>query len=263
MWARTDGEHDARPYNAEVHRFFAPSLDPGDEAVTLPRDEAEHLTRVLRLGVGDIVSVFDGRGHEFSARVVRAERREARVQIVSRLDPAIEPAVAVTLAQAVLKGEHMDDIVRDAVMLGVAAVQPLVTTRAETTVAALARGARPERWRRVALASIKQSGRAVLPEIRGPLTLESFLDEPPAALTLMFVEPGAGGAAEPISALRNQPVPADAAILIGPEGGWVAPECQAARAHGARLVTLGGRTLRSDVAPVAAISVLQFLWGDL
>ena len=76
----------------------------------------------------------------------------------------------------------MDDIVRDAVMLGVAAVQPLVTTRAETTVAALARGARLDRWRRVALASVKQSGRAVLPEIRRPLTLESFLDDPAAAL---------------------------------------------------------------------------------
>ncbi len=246
-----------------MHRFFAPSLDPGDEAVDLPRDEAEHLTRVLRLGAGDMVSVFDGRGHEFTAKVVRAERREARVQIVSRVDPAAEPAVAVTLVQAVLKGETMDDIVRDAVMLGVFAVQPLVTTRAETTVAALARGARPDRWRRVALASVKQSGRAVLPEIRRPLTLESFLADPPAALTLMFVEPGASAEAEPISALRGQPVPQDAAILIGPEGGWQAEECAAAREHGARLVTLGRRTLRADAAPVAAISVLQFLWGDL
>src|SRR2546425_4385476 len=88
-----------------VHRFFAPSLDPGDETVTLPRDEAEHLTRVLRLGVGDTVSVFDGRGREFLARVVGAERREARVQLLSRANPAAEPTVPLTLAQAVLKGE--------------------------------------------------------------------------------------------------------------------------------------------------------------
>ena len=246
-----------------VHRFFTPSLDPGDEAVALPRDEAEHLTRVLRLGVGDMVSVFDGRGHEFAAKVVRAERRDARVQIVSRLEPAAEPAVTLTLAQAVLKGEKMDDIVRDAVMLGVAAVQPLVTARAETTAAALARGARPDRWRRVALASVKQSGRAVLPEIRRPLTLASFLTEPQAALMLMLVEPGATVVAEPISALRGQSVPQDAAILVGPEGGWETQECEEARTHGARLVTLGRRTLRADAAPVAAISVLQFLWGDL
>ena len=246
-----------------MHRFFAPDLDPGDEAVTLPHDESEHLTRVLRLGVGDTVSVFDGRGHEFAAKVVRADHREARVQVVSRIEPAAEPGVSLTLAQAVLKGEKMDDIVRDAVMLGVAAVQPLVTARAETTVAALARGARPDRWRRVALASVKQSGRAVLPEIRRPLTLEAYLDDPAAALMLMLVEPGADAEVEPISALRDLPVPQDAAILIGPEGGWVAAEWTAARARGARLVSLGRRTLRADAAPVAAISVLQFVWGDL
>jgi 16S rRNA (uracil1498-N3)-methyltransferase len=146
-----------------VHRFYAPALDPGDETVALPRDEAEHLTRVLRLGVGDTVAVFDGRGHEFVARVASALRREVRVQIVSRVEPAAESGVPLTLGQAILKGDKMDDVIRDAVMLGAAAIQPIVTKRSETTVAALMRGARVERWRRVALASVKQSRRAVLP----------------------------------------------------------------------------------------------------
>ena len=152
-----------RPYNPPVHRFYAPALDPGDETVALPRDEAEHLTRVLRLGVGDTVAVFDGRGHEFVARVASALRREVRVQIVSRVEPAAESGVPLTLGQAILKGDKMDDVIRDAVMLGAAAIQPIVTKRSETTVAALMRGARVERWRRVALASVKQSRRAVLP----------------------------------------------------------------------------------------------------
>jgi 16S rRNA (uracil1498-N3)-methyltransferase len=245
-----------------VHRFFAPSFDPGDETAVLPRDEAEHLTRVLRLGVGDMVAVFDGRGHEFLARVIAAERKSVRVQLVSRLDPAGEPAVALTLAQAVLKGDKMDDIVRDAVMLGVAAIQPIVTKRTEVTVAALMRG-RVDRWKRVALASVKQSRRAVVPEIRMPLTFETLLGEPPAALALMLVEPGAGEDVEPLAVLRDQRPPGDAAILIGPEGGWVEAEWIAARARGMRLMTLGRRTLRADAVPVAAISVLQFLWGDL
>ena len=77
-----------------MHRFFAPALDPGDETVTLPRDEAEHLTRVLRLGVGDTVAVFDGRGHEFLARVVAPQRRDVRVQLLSRVEPAAEAAGA-------------------------------------------------------------------------------------------------------------------------------------------------------------------------
>src|SRR5690348_8013864 len=112
-----------------MHRFFAPALDPGDDSVDLPRDEAEHLTRVLRLGIGDTVAVFDGRGREFLARVAAVARRDVRVQLLSRVEPAAEPQVPLTLAQAVLKGEKMDEIVRDAVMLGVAAVQPIVTKR--------------------------------------------------------------------------------------------------------------------------------------
>jgi 16S rRNA (uracil1498-N3)-methyltransferase len=243
-----------------VHRFFAPALDPGDETVVLPRDEGEHLTRVLRLGVGDTVSVFDGRGHEFLARVVEAARRDVRVQLMSRVDPATESAVALTLAQAVLKGDKMDEVVRDAVMLGVAAVQPLVTRRTETTVAAILRGARLERWRRVALASVKQSRRAILPDVRVPLAFESFLDEPLPGLLLMLVEPGAGGDVRPFRVLRDEPVPPDAALMVGPEGGWAEDERGAARAHGAKLLTLGARTLRADAVPVAAISVLSFLW---
>jgi 16S rRNA (uracil1498-N3)-methyltransferase len=243
-----------------MHRFFAPSLDPGDETVTLPRDEAEHLTRVLRLGVGDTVSVFDGRGREFLARVLSAERREARVQLVSRVEPAKEASVALTLAQAVLKGDKMDDVVRDAVMLGVSAIQPLVTRRTEFTVAALNRGGRVDRWRRVALASVKQSRRALLPEIRMPLTLESYFDDPLPAVTLMLIEPSTEAQVEPLSVLRRDPVPSDAAILIGPEGGWIEHEWTLARERGARLITLGERTLRADAVPVAAISILQFLW---
>jgi 16S rRNA (uracil1498-N3)-methyltransferase len=246
-----------------VHRFFAPALDAGDDTVTLPRDEAEHLTRVLRLGIGDTVAVFDGRGGEFLARVASLARRDVRVQVLSRLEPAAEAAVALTLVQAILKGDKMDDVVRDAVMLGVAAIQPIVTAHTDTTIAALVRGGRVERWRRVALASVKQSRRAVLPEIRTPLPFAGHLGDPPAALRLMLVEPAASADAESLAAVQALAVPGDAALLVGPEGGWSAEECAAARAAGVRLVTLGHRTLRADAVPVAAISVLQFLWRDL
>ncbi len=265
-----------------MHRFFAPSLDPGDETVALPRDEGEHLTRVLRLGVGDTVSVFDGRGHEFLARVVAAARRDVQVQLLSRIEPARESAVSIVLAQAVLKQDKMDDVVRDAVMLGASAVQPLVTRRTEVTAAALVRGARLDRWRRVALASAKQSRRAVLPEIRTPLTLESYLAEPPLSLRLMLVEPsgagrageageaGEGGEAggnggitvESMRVLRELQQPADVALLVGPEGGWTEGEVRLGAGAGARLLSLGHLTLRADAVPVAAISVLQFLWDQ-
>lgn len=250
-------------HNLAVHRFFAPALDPGDETVLLPKDEAEHLTRVLRLGMGDTVAIFDGRGHEWLARVVAAGRRDVRVQLLSRVEPVAEAAVSLTLVQAVLKTEKMDDVVRDAVMLGVAAIQPIVTKRTEVTVAALGRAGRVDRWKRVALASVKQSRRAVVPDIRGPLTFGNWLEEPLPDDVLMLVEPGASAEAESLSSVRKQKTPSDAAIVVGPEGGWTEGEWLAARERGVKLVTLGHRTLRADAVPVAAISVLQFLWGDL
>lgn len=246
-----------------IPRFFAPALDAGSETVALPPGEAEHLVRVLRLGAGDTIAVFNGRGREYLARVLTAGRRGVSARLLSRVEPAAEPGVSLTLVQAALKGDSMENVIRDAVMLGVWAVQPVVTERTETTVGALGRGRRLDRWRRVALASVKQSRRAVLPEVRAPLSLEAFLAAPPPDLTLMLVEPAAGAPALAISSFREERAPSQAAVLSGPEGGWVEKEWTAAQARGVRLLTLGSRTLRADAAPIAAISVLQFLWGDL
>jgi 16S rRNA (uracil1498-N3)-methyltransferase len=192
-----------------------------------------------------------------------ARHRDIVLQLLAPANPAPEPAVPLTLAQAVLKSDRMDEVVRDAVMMGVAAIQPLVTQRTETTVSAVLKGSRLERWRRVALASVKQSRRAVLPEVRMPLGFQDFLHDPPAALRVMLVEPSAATDAETIGRLRSNPPPSDAVVFVGPEGGWTAEECALARQHGVRLLCLGHRTLRADAVPIAAISVLQFLWNDL
>jgi 16S rRNA (uracil1498-N3)-methyltransferase len=246
-----------------MHRFFTPALDAGDAFVVLPREEGAHLTRVLRLGPGDLVAVFDGRGAEFLGAVERTSGRDVRVRLVERRQPAPELPVAITLVQAVLKGDKMDEVVRDAAMLGVAAVQPIVTARVETTVAALLRQQRVDRWTRVALASVKQAGRAKLPDVRLPLSFESWLDEPRAALTLMLVEPSAGAGAGRFDAVERLPIPPDVELLVGPEGGWTEAEWTAARDRGLQLVSLGPRTLRADRAPVVALSVLAYLWDRL
>jgi 16S rRNA (uracil1498-N3)-methyltransferase len=245
-------------------RFFAPDLASGGPVVRLPPEEAEHLVRVLRLGVGAVVQVFDGRGREFLARVESTGRQEV---VVTALDPvasAPEPAVALTLAQAVLKGDRMDDVVRDAAMLGVTAVQPIISERTEIQAAHRPRASRTERWHRVAVASVKQCGRAVVPEVRIPLRLDDYLRVEVAACRVLLVEPRAGGPApRPFSVREPEATPASAALLIGPEGGWTDEEMRAAGRHNFQRLTLGSRTLRADATPVAAIAVLQFLWGDL
>jgi 16S rRNA (uracil1498-N3)-methyltransferase len=216
------------------------------------------------LQVGDIVRVFNGRGGEFDAVVEQAGRNGAVVRVGTAQRPAPEARVAITLAQAALKGDKMDDVVRDAVMLGVAVIQPIVTERAEATRASLARGQRRDRWQRIAISSAKQCGRATVPHILEPFDFGDLV----AALAkmtlpqpaLMFVEPDAGADATRLSELDVTPQRA-ATVIIGPEGGWTGSEIEQGASAG-RLVTLGGRTLRADAMPVVALSALFTIWGE-
>ncbi|HTM04993.1 MAG TPA: 16S rRNA (uracil(1498)-N(3))-methyltransferase [Vicinamibacterales bacterium] len=245
-------------------RFLAPgSYGPGDD-IDLPDDEAQHLTRVLRLRAGDPVRVFDGRGREFAATVTRTSKAGTSVRIGESHAAAPEPRVAITIAHAVLKGDKMDDVVRDAVMIGAAAIQPIVTHRTEIALDALRRGRRRERWERVAVSSAKQCGRAVVPSIAEPVAFDALLDalralEVPEP-AFMLVEPGATGEAQVLSEIEAAP-PREATLLIGPEGGWTSDEVDRAAAV-CRLITLGGRTLRADAMGIAAIAALFAIWKE-
>jgi 16S rRNA (uracil1498-N3)-methyltransferase len=243
-------------------RFYAPSARQG-ELVPLPDDEAQHLTRVLRLGAGDEVAVFDGRGHEFSGVVEFAAKAGVSIRIGASRESAPEPSVAVTLAQAVLKGDKMDDVVRDAVMMGVAAIQPIVTARTEVSLASLARARREERWQRVAVSSAKQCGRAVVPVVLSPITFEALLAGIRALAVpgpaLLCTEPSASSGAVALGDL-DLPPPHEATLVIGPEGGWTTAELESADA--CRLVTLGRRTLRADAMPLVALAALFAIWRE-
>jgi 16S rRNA (uracil1498-N3)-methyltransferase len=239
-------------------RFFAPALEAAGAEVTLPADEARHLTRVLRLGVGDELAVFDGRGSEFRARISSAGRHGVRVELVAPIVPATEPRVQITLAQAVLKGDRMDEVVRDGTMLGAVRIVPLVTSRA--VVPARAARAGIERWSRVAIASAKQCGRAVVPAVSSPLTLAEWFENDRAEVRLWLVEPSAARTAEGPQKLRDVAAPASASLTVGPEGGWTDAEIVIAKQAGYRLTTFGRRTLRADAVALTALAIVGFLW---
>jgi 16S rRNA (uracil1498-N3)-methyltransferase len=167
----------------------------------------------------------------------------------------------VTLAQAVLKGEKIDAVIRDAVMLGVAAVQPLLTGRTDVPASAFDHGGRTGRWRRIAIASVKQCGRAVVPEIHAPLSFRACLDAHPCETRIVLVEPSAAGRAPDTA--RVPRTPASALVLVGPEGGWEPDEVTQAVRAGCVPMTLGPRTLRADAAPIVALSLLMQYWGEL
>jgi 16S rRNA (uracil1498-N3)-methyltransferase len=275
-------------------RFYAPDLHADRDSVVLTGDEAMHLTRVLRLGAGAVVRAFDGRGLEREALVELVGKREVVLRVGTRVDSARELSFSLTLVQSVLKGDAFDGIVRDATMLGVTAIQPVVATRSEITAAAMERGRRVERWTRIAISSAKQCRRAVVPEIRNPLSFSAALaayagaasrqlDEDPEPnvgaafrrpntvltpsgfkpVAVMLVEPAAPVPSAELSALATIAPQSGVVVFVGPEGGWAEAEIAEAASAGMKLVTVGDRTLRADAAALVALPVLLYLWGEL
>jgi 16S rRNA (uracil1498-N3)-methyltransferase len=246
-------------------RFHAPDAERPGDVVRLPRDEAEHLVRVLRLKPGTAVRVFNGRGAEFDAAVDVVTKSGAQIRVDAQRDPQPEARVAVTLVQAVLKGDKMDHVVRDAVMMGVVMVQPVVTTRSEVALASLRRGHRQERWQRIAVSSAKQCGRAVVPMVGMPCAFEEMAvalgKTSPPGQTLMFVEPSASARVISLGDLGAEP-PHASTILAGPEGGWTPGEVERGSVVG-RLVTLGNHTLRADAIALVAVTALLTHWREL
>jgi len=233
--------------------------------LALSEEEAQHLTRVLRLKAGAPIRVFDGRGREFEAVVDRVGKNEVLISVGPQQSPtAAEPRVSITLVQAVLKGDKMDDVIRDAVMMGVAAIQPVITERSEVKLATLTRGHRKERWEKIAIASAKQCGRAIIPEILDPC---DFARIPPALTdmalpgpVIMFVEPGASLMSVSVHDLEQER-PAQAMVLVGPEGGWTPEEVESTSMI-CLPVTLGERILRADSMTIVALSALFTVWRE-
>jgi 16S rRNA (uracil1498-N3)-methyltransferase len=248
-------------------RFYAPGLDTSAAETRLPADESHHLVRVMRLGAGDEVAIFDGRGHEFQARVVLADRKGATVVLGDPIVTAPEPRVATVLVQAVLKGDKMDGVVRDATMAGVARIVPVVTDRSVVSLSALERGHAHGRWQRVAVASAKQCRRARLPAIDLPRPFREWLAAAFDGRRLLLVEPS-GDAGEgsvrgqPLRAAIAGPPPQAVACIVGPEGGWSAEERAAAVGAGCVPASLGHMTLRADAVGLVAVSLVNAVFDE-
>lgn len=256
-------------------RFYAPpgAFNSHFDSVTLASDEARHLRDVLRLKAGDEVYVFNGEGKEFHCRIEESRRDTAQLKVISEVTPArSESPLELTLAVALLKGEKFDLVVQKATELGVTRVVPVVTKLADIRLRDASDAAkRVARWQRIALEAAKQSGRAVVPEITGPVSFESLLQDAVAKLQdgtdngqlncLMFSERDG----ESIRAAKEK-LSANLSLLtalVGSEGGWTNEELAAARQAGWTIVTLGGRTLRAETAAIAVTTLLQHLYGDL
>jgi len=252
------------------HRFYAPLQDISQSTIALSPDESHHLFRVLRLRHGDEVSVFDGLGSDYLCRVSHDDGGRAILEVIRRLTDLSESPVSLTLAQALVKGEKFDFIVQKATELGVRRIVPVVTDYCDVRIADERADRRLGRWRRVALEALKQSGGRVLVDIEAPQALTEFLQRdtnwPDGPITremplvLVFTEKG-GEPIDPVLADCRKSAPVTA--VIGPEGGWSNTEITAMIEFGCRAITLGPRTLRTETASIAAITLIQHALGDL
>jgi 16S rRNA (uracil1498-N3)-methyltransferase len=238
-------------------RFFAPpsAFNFSKQSVTLTADEARHLREVLRLKPGDPVSVFDGEGKEFRARVAQARREFAELDLDEEIEAARpESPLQITLAVALLKGEKFDLVVQKATELGVTKIVPLITRFADIKLRDESDASkRVARWQRIALEAAKQSGRAVVPQIEKVSPFESVLSS--SNPCLLFSEREGRG----LTQIDTDRITA----IIGSEGGWSDEELEQASAAGAQIVTLGGRILRAETAAITVAALLQHRFGDL
>lgn len=239
-------------------RFFCPQADLSGRPFDLPAPVLHHVERVLRLGEGDALVLFDGRGLEASATLVRGPRGlQARVAETREVDR--ESVLQVTLAQCLPASDKMDWVVQKAVELGVSRILPVASRRCVLKLGGDRAERRLEHWQQVAIAACEQCGRNRVPEIAAIQGLERlFADGSAEALGDRFIlAPGAVQGLGQASAGGSR-----LSVLIGPEGGFDPEELRAADAAGWRRVSLGPRVLRTETAGLAALAALQAWAGE-
>lgn len=245
--------------------FIDSALQVGSE-VDLPRDAVDHLVKVLRLDVGARVTLFNGSGGEYAASLSRLERRAATAAILAHDPVERESPLAITLMQAVTRGEKMDWVLQKATELGVAAIQPIEAERSVVQLDAERTEKRRTHWHGILRSACEQCGRNRLPRLLAPTGLDAaclaFARESPAALRLTL-EPSAAATLDSSAFIAAARAARSVAILIGPEGGWSDAELQCAAHAGFNGIRLGPRVLRTETAAIAALTALQTIAGDL
>ncbi len=237
-----------------MNRFFVDTPLQLDHYLTLPEPVFHHWVRVLRAQVGEQAILFNGLGGEFYATLTDAHKKDATVHL-TRFDPVDRtPRYQVTLGQVMSKGDRMDYAIQKATELGVHKIQLLVSDRCEMRLKYERDQKKIEHWQQIAIAACEQCGMNRVPEILAPLTLSEWFRQASKAGTLKLVL----APEQENFNFDNINFPQSIQLLIGPEGGLSEVEIHDALQHGFKCWTLGQRVLRTETAPVVALSALLF-----
>lgn len=223
-----------------------------------------YLKNVLRVRSGQVLALFDGRGQEFEASVTAVNRRDIEISIgktVNR-EQSSESPLNIQLAIGISKGERMDWVMQKATELGVTSIQPLFSERCDVKLDATRLNKKLDHWKSVIVSACEQSDRVSLPNIHEPIDLKDYLNrkEVQAADLRLVFHPG-GQSLSQIA--KSHKAPESVVMVIGPEGGFEDSEAAGAANRGFLITGLGARILRTETAPVAALAIAQYSWGDL
>lgn len=239
-------------------RFFTDSPLALDAAIQLSDAAAAHATKALRLNVGDSATVFNGDGLDYECILTSIKKNSVMATVTGTKKINNESPLHITLLQAISSGDRMDFTIQKAVELGVSRIQPINSQRSVVKLSAERAEKRTEHWQNVAISACEQSGRAFVPKVLTPASLENWLSQNQIAEATRIL-------LNPIGAKRLMEIrkpTSNIELLIGAEGGLSKGEIDLAISQHFQSIVLGPRILRTETAALTAISVMQSLWGD-
>ena len=226
--------------------------------VSLSDANSHHLKTVLRSRTGQELILFNGKGGEYLATICEISKKTLSVEIDRFAEVNREPPLSIVLAQGISKGQRMDYCIQKAVELGAHAIQPVITQRCAVRQKADRPDRKESHWQGVLTSAAEQSGRTILPLLENTASLHDYLHRTTDDSLKLVLDPQADGT---LCDLR--PPEQSIHILTGPEGGLSEEEVSQAKDCGFTGIRMGPRILRTETAGIAAIAVMQALWGDL
>lgn len=243
-------------------RFFTQDITEAGGCIT--GEDAKHIAKVLRMKVGDELTVCDTKGRDYDCMIEEIGAGEVRLKVLSVAPSQSEPDVRVHLYQAMPKADKMETIIQKAVELGAASITPVMTRRCVSRPDAKSMDKKLVRYNRIALEAAKQCGRGVVPPVLPLLELPQALEQMQrTGCPILFYENATAPAKQVIAKARESGKELEIAVLIGAEGGFDEDEVALAMERGCHILSLGKRILRCETAPLAALTILMYETGNM
>ena len=243
-----------------MSRFYVPQPQIEKGMMRVEGHEVRHIRNVLRLNVGDTLTIFDGSGTEYEGMIMELRSTAARIMIHRSSAPQRDSSLEIILAQSLLKGEKMDTLIQKATELGVTEIVPFFSSRSIPLLEKKQEMNRHLRWEKIAVEASKQCGRGVLPKVWPIQDYPGVLQlAPQDSMKLILWEREGLGLKE----ILRRPKEESIFFVVGPEGGFSEREVEEAKGKGFTPIFLGKRILRSETTSLSLLSILQYEWGDI